>query len=62
MSMPCLDIAILGLSITTSWGNGHTTTYRGLVRALGERGHSVLFLERWRRGRGDAPSTIWIRR
>ena len=27
-----LDIAILGLSITSSWGNGHATTFRGLVR------------------------------
>jgi len=39
-------IVILGLSITSSWGNGHATTYRGLVRALSERGHDVLFLER----------------
>src|SRR5574341_23028 len=46
MSMPCLDIAIVGLSITSSWGNRHATTYRGLVRALEERGHAVLFLER----------------
>jgi spore maturation protein CgeB len=46
MSAPCLDIVILGLSITSSWGNGHATTYRGLVRALELRGHRVLFLER----------------
>jgi spore maturation protein CgeB len=39
-------IVILGLSITSSWGNGHATTYRGLVRALVARGHDVLFLER----------------
>jgi spore maturation protein CgeB len=44
-----LDIVILGLSITSSWGNGHATTYRGLVRGLAARGHQVLFLER------DAP-------
>jgi spore maturation protein CgeB len=44
-----LDIVILGLSITSSWGNGHATTYRGLVRELAARGHRVLFLER------DAP-------
>ena len=44
MSTPCLDIALLGLSITSSWGNSHATTYRGLVRALEERGHTVLFL------------------
>src|SRR3712207_7277029 len=41
-----LNIVIFGLSITSSWGNGHATTYRGLVRALVERGHRVLFLER----------------
>jgi spore maturation protein CgeB len=41
-----LRIVILGLSITSSWGNGHATTYRGLVRELGARGHEVLFLER----------------
>ena len=35
------DIVILGLSITSSWGNGHATTYRGLVRALAARGHDV---------------------
>lgn len=46
MSAPCLDIVMLGLSITSSWGNGHATTYRGLVRALVARGHQVLFLER----------------
>ncbi|HEX2254109.1 MAG TPA: glycosyltransferase [Thermoanaerobaculia bacterium] len=45
MSAP-LDIVVLGLSITSSWGNGHATTYRSLVRALARRGHRVLFLER----------------
>jgi spore maturation protein CgeB len=34
------------LSITSSWGNGHATNYRALDRALRERGHGVLFLER----------------
>src|SRR5919197_3982994 len=41
-----LRIVILGLSITSAWGNGHATTYRGLLRAFGARGHEVLFLER----------------
>ena len=36
----------LGLSITSSWGNGHATTYRSLVKALSARGQHVLFLER----------------
>jgi spore maturation protein CgeB len=41
-----MKIVILGLSITSSWGNGHATTYRGLVRELARRGHEVVFLER----------------
>ncbi len=41
-----MKIVILGLSITSSWGNGHATTWRGLVRGLTARGHDVLFLER----------------
>lgn len=41
-----MSVVILGLSITSSWGNGHATTYRGLVRELAARGHRVLFLER----------------
>ncbi len=41
-----MNIVILGLSITSSWGNGHATTFRGLVRELDALGHDVLFLER----------------
>lgn len=41
-----MKLVILGLSITSSWGNGHATTFRGLVRELCARGHEVLFLER----------------
>lgn len=40
------DLVVLGLSITSSWGNGHATTYRSLLRAFAARGHSILFLER----------------
>jgi spore maturation protein CgeB len=36
----------LGLSITSTWGNGHATTYRGLLKELANRGHEVTFLER----------------
>jgi spore maturation protein CgeB len=56
--MGSLKIVILGLSITSSWGNGHATTYRGLVRELSRRGHSVLFLERdvpWYAAARDLP-------
>jgi spore maturation protein CgeB len=41
-----MNIVFLGLAITSSWGNGHATTYRALMRALSARGHDVLFLER----------------
>jgi spore maturation protein CgeB len=53
-----LRIVILGLSITSSWGNGHATTFRGLVRELVARGHDVLFLERdvpWYASNRDLP-------
>jgi hypothetical protein len=41
-----LKIVILGLSITSSSGNSHATTYREMVQALSGLGHGVLFLER----------------
>ncbi|MBB3654804.1 spore maturation protein CgeB [Rhizobium sp. BK650] len=41
-----LDIVILGLSLSSSWGNGHATTYRALIRGLNAEGHRVSFLER----------------
>ena len=41
-----MRIVVLGLSITSSWGNGHATNYRALLEALRARGHDVLFLER----------------
>lgn len=53
-----MDIVILGLAITSSWGNGHATTFRSLVKGLHERGHRVLFLERdqpWYASNRDAP-------
>lgn len=54
-----LSIVFLGLSISSSWGNGHATTYRGLVRELARAGHRVTFLERdreWYRNNRDAPT------
>jgi spore maturation protein CgeB len=59
MNASPLKIVILGLSITSSWGNGHATTYRGLVRELTRRGHDVLFLERdveWYASNRDLPA------
>jgi spore maturation protein CgeB len=49
-------VVVLGLSISSAWGNGHATTYRALLRAFVERGHRVLFLERdvpWYSGNRD---------
>ena len=57
-----LDIVLMGLSITSSWGNGHATNYRALVRALAGRGHRVLFLERdvpWYARHRDLPRPPW---
>ncbi|MBD0376464.1 MAG: glycosyltransferase, partial [Flavisolibacter sp.] len=54
-----LNIVILGLSITSSWGNGHATTYRGLIRELSRKGHTITFLERdvpWYAAHRDLPS------
>ena len=44
--MSGLSFVFLGLSVTSSWGNGHATTYRALIKGLVRRGHRVLFLER----------------
>jgi len=41
-----MRLAVFGLSITSSWGNGHATLWRGLVRALVRRGCRVSFFER----------------
>ena len=46
MSQPQLNCVFLGLSITSTWGNGHATTYRGLLKEIARRGHKVTFLER----------------
>jgi spore maturation protein CgeB len=58
------EVVILGLSITSSWGNGHATTYRALVKALKRRGHRVTFLERdvpWYAEHRDLPRPPYCR-
>jgi len=40
-----LDIAFFGSSLVSAYWNGAATYYRGLVRALAERGHAVTFYE-----------------
>jgi len=59
-----LDIVIFGLSITSSWGNGHAVTYRALANALHQRGHKVTFLERdvpWYRDNRDLTDAEYCR-
>jgi spore maturation protein CgeB len=41
-----MNLTIFGLSISSSWGNGHATLWRGLCRSMAERGHRVHFFER----------------
>jgi len=53
-----LKIVIFGLSITSSWGNGHATTFRALARALHDRGHRIIFYEHdleWYASNRDMP-------
>ena len=41
-----MKIVVWGLTVSSSWGNGHATLWRGLIRALGRAGHEVVFVER----------------
>jgi spore maturation protein CgeB len=43
---PPMKLVVLGLSLGSSWGNGHATTWRALLAAFAARGHTVTFLER----------------
>ncbi|PYV83480.1 MAG: glycosyltransferase [Acidobacteria bacterium] len=59
-----MKIVICGLSITSSWGNGHATTYRALARALNARGHKIVFFERdleWYASNRDMPGPPFCR-
>jgi spore maturation protein CgeB len=40
-----MKIVIFGLTVSSSWGNGHATLWRGLLRFLGRRGCHVVFYE-----------------
>ena len=41
-----MKIVVFGLTISSSWGNGHATLWRALCRALHRRGHRIVFFER----------------
>src|SRR3954466_15449522 len=56
---PDVRFVVFGLTISSSWGNGHATPWRGLCRALAARGHQVTFFERdtsYYAAHRDAPS------
>lgn len=53
-----MKIVVYGLTITSSWGNGHATTYRALLSALAARQHRIEFIEKdveWYRSNRDLP-------
>jgi spore maturation protein CgeB len=55
---PPLKIVFIGLSLSSSWGNGHATTFRALMRGLKKLGHNLTFLERdlpWYAAHRDLP-------
>jgi spore maturation protein CgeB len=59
-----MKLVVLGLSLSSSWGNGHATTYRALLKAFVARGHEVLFFERdtpWYAAHRDPADTAWPR-
>ena len=41
-----MKVVVFGLTVSSSWGNGHATLWRGLLKALIRRGHEVVFFER----------------
>lgn len=41
-----MRIVIFGLTVSSSWGNGHATLWRSLIKALLRRGHTVVFYEK----------------
>ncbi len=50
------SLVVFGLSLSSSWGSGHGATYRGLLRALADRGWSITFFEHdveWYRSNRD---------
>jgi spore maturation protein CgeB len=59
-----MKLVIFGLTISSTWGNGHATLWRGLCRALHERGHEIVFFERdvpYYSAHRDLHSAPWCR-
>jgi spore maturation protein CgeB len=59
-----LEIAFFGSSLVSAYWNGAATYYRGIIRALSERGHKITFYEPdayGRQRRRDIPDPEWAR-
>jgi spore maturation protein CgeB len=59
-----MRLVVLGLSLSSSWGNGHATTFRALLKAFAARGHQIVFLEReqpWYASHRDLPNPDFCR-
>ncbi|MGC2696097.1 MAG: glycosyltransferase [Candidatus Angelobacter sp.] len=59
-----MKITLFGLTISSSWGNGHATPYRAILRALHRMGHQVEFFEKdvpYYRSRRDFNSCSYCR-
>jgi spore maturation protein CgeB len=59
-----MKIVVFGLTISSAWGNGHATLWRGLCRALHAAGHEVVFFERdapYYAGHRDMHGADWCR-
>lgn len=41
-----MRIIIFGLTVSSSWGNGHASLWRGMLRALAGQGHEIVFFEK----------------
>lgn len=41
-----MHFVIFGLSVSSSWGNGHATLWRSLLKAMRVRGHTASFYEK----------------
>lgn len=59
-----MRFTVFGLSMTSSWGNGHATVYRGLLKELRRRGAEITFVEKdvpWYASNRDLPAADFAR-
>ena len=57
-------LVVFGLSLSSSWGNGHAIPFRGLCRELAARGWQITFFERdveWYRSNRDVTAAGLLR-